>query len=471
MTKLFSSGPKGNSPTGRSGFESFGPELGWVENKPVRLRGRDTGLVIGPPGSGKSAGVVIPYVAGFDGAVVTSSTRPEVLKATGMIRAQTGRVWIADFEDLAGLGTPLAWDIIEGCAEPRVATARAAGLVAASPRSGKPDRTSAFFENGARIILQGLLHAAAVKADGSFKNVLDWSLDFSNTEPQEILLNSTSTVTGWGRELNRWCRGKAPETTAGLEMTVSTLLEPMQDRRILDLLAPAASGTGAPVFSPSKFLATTDTLYCLSRASLNASTAPIVTALVESIYHEGVLASSRTRTGKLDTPLAFILDEITNTAPLASIGSLMSEGGGNGFHTIALCQGFSQLVDRWGPETAETIFQSATAKLFFGGSSETQLLNRIADLIGKEWVQHTSASLSGGAGTDRSRVSESASMHLDYRLRPDQIRKIPEEQAIFLYKDLEEILTIPHWFNRQDAARYQASNESAAQKLHERTHR
>jgi hypothetical protein len=48
-------------------------------------------------------------------------------------------------------------------------------------------------------------------------------------------------------------------------------------------------------------------------------------------------------------------------------------------------------------------------------------------------------------------------MHLDYRLRPDEIRKVPEGQALLLYKELDEILNVPYWFDRADADRFAAS--------------
>jgi type IV secretory pathway TraG/TraD family ATPase VirD4 len=77
-----------------------------VDGKPVGVwLGRDehgTGcwsraqravLVIGPPRSGKTSGVIIPTVSAHRGPVVVTSTNPDVLSATRNAREASGTVW------------------------------------------------------------------------------------------------------------------------------------------------------------------------------------------------------------------------------------------------------------------------------------------------------------------------------------------------------------------------------------------
>ena len=47
----------------------------------VRAAGEDVVLIIGPPRSGKSTGIIIPNVLLHRGAVVTTSTKPDVFLA------------------------------------------------------------------------------------------------------------------------------------------------------------------------------------------------------------------------------------------------------------------------------------------------------------------------------------------------------------------------------------------------------
>ena len=50
-------------------------------------------LILGPPGGTKTAGVLTPAILAHPGPVVTASTKDDVLRATGLVRARLGRVW------------------------------------------------------------------------------------------------------------------------------------------------------------------------------------------------------------------------------------------------------------------------------------------------------------------------------------------------------------------------------------------
>ena len=83
-------------------------------------------LVLGPPLSGKTRGVIIPNVAAWGGAVLVTSTRRDVLDATAAWRAQMGTVWAFDPLGAVGPLPPgarrLVWSPLRGC---RQVTARA----------------------------------------------------------------------------------------------------------------------------------------------------------------------------------------------------------------------------------------------------------------------------------------------------------------------------------------------------------
>jgi len=50
-------------------------------------------LILGPPRSEKTAGVLTPAILAHPGPVVSTSTKADVLRATGLVRARLGRVW------------------------------------------------------------------------------------------------------------------------------------------------------------------------------------------------------------------------------------------------------------------------------------------------------------------------------------------------------------------------------------------
>jgi type IV secretion system protein VirD4 len=53
-------------------------------------------LVYGPPGSFKTAGLVIPAILEWDGPVVSTSVKPDVLRASLRERRAVGEVWVYD---------------------------------------------------------------------------------------------------------------------------------------------------------------------------------------------------------------------------------------------------------------------------------------------------------------------------------------------------------------------------------------
>ena len=53
-------------------------------------------MVLGPPRSGKTSAVMIPAVMGASGAVIATSTKPEVMRATVAARSEVGQAWLFD---------------------------------------------------------------------------------------------------------------------------------------------------------------------------------------------------------------------------------------------------------------------------------------------------------------------------------------------------------------------------------------
>ena len=53
-------------------------------------------MLLGPPRSGKTSGVIVPALVSHAGAVVSTSTKPDVLAATAGARSRLGKVWEFD---------------------------------------------------------------------------------------------------------------------------------------------------------------------------------------------------------------------------------------------------------------------------------------------------------------------------------------------------------------------------------------
>ncbi|MDQ0031548.1 TraM recognition domain-containing protein [Arthrobacter bambusae] len=432
---------------------SLAPAVYVLDGKEIAIRTEDTACTVAPPKWGKTTYMVAGMVADAAGAVITTSTRPDVLRLTAGVRKDLGKVYVADFDGLSQYPDKLRWNMVAGCDDPQIASERASAMVNAMPRTGAPSSADRYFDSGCVMILEALLHAAALKEGGSMRDVLRWSQNFTEHEPANILRAKSPTVKTWAGNLDEWCRQNNPDTIGNTKTTLGKITGPMKNENVLSMLCPTTDDPGIDV---NTFTEAANTLYCLTRVSMNASTAPIVTALVESLVQAAIRTSGAMASGKLDVPLSVILDEAANTCALPSLPSLMSEGGGNGIHTSVFVQTYSQLVNRWGEEGAETIFDSAAAKTVFGGISDVKFLTKISDLIGKHWVEHTSTSSSTGKDGVPS-VNISKSKQLDQKMRVDEIRKLPQGKVLLMYREIEAVVNVVPWWERPDSAKFKDS--------------
>jgi type IV secretion system protein VirD4 len=429
---------------------TLAPAVYVLNGRHIGIRTEDTACTVAPPKWGKTTFMVAGQVVDAPGAVITTSTRPDVLRLTVGVRKERGEVYVADFDGLSQYPNKVRWHMVGGCQDPQIASERSAAMVNAMPRTGARNSTDVYFDDGCTKIIEALLHAAALKKNGTMRDVVRWSQNFDEHEPANILRAESPTVKTWAGNLDEWCRTNNPDTIGNTKTTLGKILGPMKNETVLSMLCPAQGDPGIDI---NAFTDAPNTLYCLTRVSMNASTAPIVTALVESLAQAAIRKSGSTVSGKLETHLSLILDEAANTCALPSLPSLMSEGGGNGIHTSVFVQTNSQLVNRWGEEGAETIFDSAAAKTIFGGISDVKFLTKISDLIGKHWVEHTSTSSSTGQDGIPT-VSVSKSMQLDTKMRVDEIRKLPQGKVLLMYRELEAVVNVVPWWERPDHERF-----------------
>ncbi len=75
-------------------------------------------MILGPPRSGKTSAVMIPALMACLRAAVSTSTKPDVMRATIPARAEIGEVWLFD---PAGSETPRCPRACAACAGRRSA--------------------------------------------------------------------------------------------------------------------------------------------------------------------------------------------------------------------------------------------------------------------------------------------------------------------------------------------------------------
>jgi hypothetical protein len=148
---------------------------GWISAPP-----QVAALALGPPRKGKTRGVLIPNVAAWEGPVLVTSTRRDVLDATCAWRARRGTVWLFDplvtVDPLPEGVRRLVWSPLRGCSD--WDTAR--GVEEASHWRTRATQLGAV-----------LVHAAAL--DGrSLATVCAWA-HAQRAEPAEAICQKTES--------------------------------------------------------------------------------------------------------------------------------------------------------------------------------------------------------------------------------------------------------------------------------------
>jgi type IV secretion system protein VirD4 len=283
----------------------------------------DSILLLGPPRFGQGQSVVIPTILDAPGAVITTSTRPDNLAVTFSARDRRGDVVVFDPQGLArapGLLPTLPWSPIRGCERPQTALARAETLVADASRSGLEN--ASFWRTQTVTAVRCLLHAAAL-AECSPADLYRWSHAApAAKEAISILAQHRFAACGWDRALDAIVGADERMRDSTWAMVANTF-SPLADPAVLEAVSPS----GTDQFDPANFLTSGGMLYLLSTASGASGTANLVAALAEDVIEVARQLAAASAGGRLDLPLAVVLDEAANY-PLPRLPALMSEGGG-----------------------------------------------------------------------------------------------------------------------------------------------
>jgi type IV secretion system protein VirD4 len=347
--------------------------LGRQGRRLVAAEERASAIVIGPSTiSLKTTGFTIPATLEWQGPVVVTSVKSDLLLATIKRRRSLGKTMVFDPTGVTGIesvkATPLS-----GCGSWRGAM-RVAHRLASSARMGGSSglEDADFWYAAAEKLLAPLLFAAAASG-GEMANVIRWLNDGAEAEEEmtERLVESRSedALSAWRANWNREERQRSSIYT-----TAETILGAFADPRILDASSRAE-------YTPAELLdGRSNTLYLCAPAHeqerLRALFAAMISELVALVYE------SSAQTGKpIDPPLLIVLDEAANTAPTPDLDVIASTGAGQGIQLITVFQDLAQIESRYG-KRAPTIINNHRAKVFAAGISDPQTLTYIRQVTG-----------------------------------------------------------------------------------------
>ena len=303
-----------------------------------------------------------------------------------------------------------------------------------------------FWAQQCNIAVRCLLHAAALDQRPPVE-LYRWSLSpLAAQDAANILRSHPRAAAAWATALEAILAADPRQRDSTWAMVANTFAA-LADPGVLDAVSPALTEQ----FDPVRFLRERGTLYLLGTAGGAAATANLVAAFIEDIVEPARRLAARAPGARLDPPLAVILDEAANY-PLASLPSLMSDGGGTGITPIVVLQSLAQARARWGQHESDAIWDAAIVKLILGGSGNADDLRDLSALMGTRDERRTTESW----GPD-GRRSGSMSSHEVPVLDTGRLRTLPFGQAILLLRSVPPIrLSLRPWTRRHDADSRQA---------------
>ena len=387
-------------------------------------------LAFGPPGSFKTHGLVIPAILEWQGNLVTTSIKPDVLRATCAHRANLGAVWVYDPLGLSGVPgarwTPLAY-----CHT--YADARRIGrmLAEAADVQGHRAEDANYWQLLGAKLLSVLLFAAA-GTGRSMADVARWVdvQDVDDVAQALMEIGNQQALDAWAA-----CTSRPDNTMGTVYGTAETLLDVFGDPVI------AASAEGCDLDLDELLTGANNTLYLYAPASEQERLRPLFELLVSVVIYKAEQLAAAQPDGMLDPRLFVCLDEAGNCAAIKKLPQLATTGRGQGIQLLTIWHDEAQLQHRYG-HRASTVLNGHRAKLLLSGQADPASLELASKLVGDEAVIQTSET-TGGDG--RASLTESAA----YRrlLPPEALRQLKPRRALLVYGHLPPVrIRLRPWF-------------------------
>jgi type IV secretion system protein VirD4 len=334
---------------------------------------RQSVIVVAPTQSHKTTGLAIPALLEWDGPVLATSVKTDLLLDTLAHRESKGKVMIFDPARTTGLPrarvTPL-W----GAGTWRGAM-RVAHWLAGAARTGSAAglQDADFWFAAAEKLLAPLLFAAASEGHsmGSVVRWLDEGAERSEPEVLDILRAAgvAEAARAYLATQNREERQRSSVYTTA-EMIVIAFADPE-----------VAAETAGADYSPTELLdGGANTLYLCAPLHEQERLRPLFSMIVQELLAV-VYESAASTGGPLDPPLLLLLDEAANIAPIPNLDEIAATAAGQGVQLLSVFQDLAQIGARYGRRSA-TIVNNHRAKLIGSGISDPETLTWASRVIG-----------------------------------------------------------------------------------------
>lgn len=388
---------------------------------------------LAPTQSGKSRRDLVHKVLAAPGALLCSTTKPDLLEFSALARtrrAHAGPVLVYDATGAVRWPATLRWSPIAGCEDPDVARRRAHTMVeAASVGLAQVGGNDKVFRDRAKTVLQTYLMAAAIH-HCDVTALVRWAVSKPpEQEPVKLLQE------GGYAELARNLRaeiGMVAETSDAVWMSVRRVIEPLMNPRLRQLCSPPQGED----FDARSFISAQGSLYLIAGQHQAAQAAPLLTALVEYWLTTAQDMALDYPHRRHDPPVTTVLDELTNATPVPQLPDIVSDSAGRGVLIHWATQSLAKLEDVYTPPRTRQLLDNTTTLSVWGGLKDQRALEWVSLLAGHHdrlrYQQHSTGMLSPG------RTAVGTETVPTYR--PGAIRTIGRRQVLVIHRTLPPIL-------------------------------
>lgn len=404
--------------------------LGRVRGKLVAGEKRQSVIVLGPTQSMKTSGLAIPAILEWQGPVLATSVKNDLIRHTIALREERGDVWVYDPTSATGAQSS-GWSPLASCRDWHGAQRTASWLAGATttPAVGLSD--AEFWYATAAKLLAPLLYAAA-RSGGTIEEVVRWV----NLQEQDEVTKALKGAEKEAQEAATASFKREGRQKSSVYTTAETVLAASGDPVV------AASAKTCDITPRDLLDGTHRTLYVVALSHEQRRLRPLFETLLHTVVSYAFEHASKE--GPLDPPLLVVLDEAANIAPLRDLDSLASTAASHGIQLVSVFQDLAQISTRYG-ERAQTVVNNHRGKILLSGISDTQTLEYAWRLLGDEEVLQSS--VTRGAQGARS-TTESTTLR---SLAPAHVlRSIRPGEGILVYGHLPPArLTLRPWFEEK----------------------
>lgn len=347
-------------------------------------------IIFGPTQSGKTSGLVIPAILEWEGPLVATSVKSDLLAPTLERREELGETWVFDPTQSVDVerarATPLhAADTWEGALQTAHRIASSAKAAAGDLSDG-----SFWFANGEKLLAPLLL--AASRAGGTMQTVVTWVDEGPEICERSVLPILERSNEGAASRALRATQNREERARSSVYTTTETMLAAYSDPRV-------AEETAGSDYTPERLLdGGANTLFLISPRSEQERLRVVHSTLIEELI--AAVEVKSVRSGKPLLPrLLLALDEFANIAPFPRLDEVAATGSGLGIQQITVLQDLSQLKARLGSRAPSAV-NNHRAKIAVGGISDLDTTEYFSRLAGTAEFVHRSTNSGGGRGGD-----------------------------------------------------------------------